>query len=125
MTDNQCFPDPEQMSDEEKLMLIETLHEAHHFNLDQIATAFDILGKTGVSINAWANYAATKGKKHPRKAVKRMARQLRKLSLAVLASIDVSEEELNQADAFATLVVDLDKELDWEAIIEEEGGQDE
>lgn len=120
-TPNECFPDPETMSDEEKIDLITALHEANHHYIDSLRDMADVLASTASSNVVIAEQMLadnTKGER--RQALITAAVKLDFIGRTSLAYLGVTPEDIVEAGKFADIVSTLEDDPQFNPEVEEE-----
>jgi hypothetical protein len=109
MTDtNECFPDPADMSDEEKISLIEQLHTAHHEGMETNNDLINAIAGLAWSMKLMADAAREDNTYSKRKqALSLLILKLDMLSQFTFQSVGVTSKELAEAEAFGSIVEDL------------------
>lgn len=121
MPEGECFPDPNGMTDEEKIELIEQLHEANHFHIEQVIGLVESLQGLALSFRTLAEYAEENDAVGKRtKALRILAIKMALISKITLESLDITEEDVQVAEQFASIVGDLDGDPQFDINGEEE-----
>lgn len=108
MAENECFPDPEGMSDEEKIMLIEQLHTAHHEGMEANSDLINAIAGLAWSMKLMADAAREDNNFRNRKqALGLLIMKLDMLSQFTFQSVGVTSKDLAEAEAFGSIVEDL------------------
>lgn len=110
MPENECFPDPEGMTDAEKISLIEQLHEANHAYIDNqhdlvdavsgLAWTFLILAKEAEDGLKWWQFKA-------RRTLRSLVTKLTVIGNVAFTQIGVTADDVNQATQFSDIIGDL------------------
>ena len=114
MPDNECFPDPEGMTDEEKIGLIHHLHEGVHEQQEAIIEASQYIASLGyafVTLSKQARKANRKGKRE--KFLRKMELKLAVLGNVALSQVGTSEHAVKEAEDFAAIVGQLEEDPDF------------
>jgi hypothetical protein len=97
------------MPDEQKNLLIEALHEAHHENLEVIEGMGQAIVSLGYAMNVLAKQARKASKKETKRerGLLRVEAQLQALYRVALAQVGMTPENVKEAEKFQAIVAGL------------------
>lgn len=128
-TPNDCFPDPESMSTEEKIALIEALHVANHELIDQCREMAEAIasGYSSMIVLSEQMIKADKKRKSGKRRVSR-GKNIYTISLKLdtigrmgLGFLGLTHEDVLEAEKFADIVDQLQADPTFNPTTEEEG----
>jgi hypothetical protein len=109
MSHSDCLGDYQNMPDEQKNLLIEALHEAHHENLEVIEGMGQAIVSLGYAMNVLAKQARKASKKETKRerGLLRVEAQLQALYRVALAQVGMTPENVKEAEKFQAIVAGL------------------
>ena len=122
MPDNECFPDPHGMSEDEKIELIDALHYSNHDLIEQHKVLVTAVSSLAFSMHTLAQQAVESnvcGKRT--RTIDLLAMKLELISQIGLGTIGVSSEDVEQAEAFSAIVEGLEDDPQFQVPTTEEG----
>lgn len=127
MSHSECLGDYQDMPDEQKNLLIEALHEAHHENLEVIEGLGQALVSLGYAMNVLAKQARKASKKETKRerGLLRVEAQLQALYRVALAQVGMTPENVKEAEKFQAIVAGLSADPNFNPTGEEQdNGED-
>jgi hypothetical protein len=109
MSHSDCLGDYQNMPDEQKNLLIEALHEAHHENLEVLEGMGQAIVSLGYAMNVLAKQARKASKKETKRerGLLRVEAQLQALYRVALAQVGMTPENVKEAEKFQAIVAGL------------------
>lgn len=107
--ENECFPDPESMDSDEKIELINSLHEANHQLIDQVREMADVVASgynAMVILSSELMEGDAKGKRQ--KAMAIVATKLDIIGRNGLLFLGVTPEDIEESDKFMQIISPLE-----------------
>lgn len=120
--ENECFPDPRDMSDEDKLELIEALHEANHFHMEAAQDAVNNVISLAYGMLKLAEMADDGDRLGRRgKTLDILAHKMSIIAGVSLATYGVTQQDVEETDKFADIVSQLEDDPEFNKEGEEDG----